>query len=808
MIHNLLQDIRFGIRALFKSKLFASAAIVTLALGIGANTAVFSVVNAVLLAPLPFQHAEELVVIWKTPLTTKTEQFPESIPNFEDLKTQAQSFEKLAAIRSQQVILTDGDQPERTSGARASANFFSTLGLKPILGRDFLAGEDQQGASPVVIISHRLWQERYGAQTNVIGRTMTIDRKTYTIVGVLPQAVYLSNPEISVYVPFIYQPAEINRGQAFFRVIGRLKRGVSLAQARAELDTIAARLTQQYPDVNTNVGYNPILLRDQIVGPIRTPLIVLLAAAASVLLIACANIANLLLARASARRGEFAIRAALGASRLQIVRQIIIESVLLSAIGGTLGLLLALGGVPLLINISADSIPRAAEIGINLRVLGFTAIVSLFTAIVAGLAPALRFSTNETISALKEGRRGATGGVAHHRLLRAFVVSQLAIALVLLVVAGLLIRSFLALNSVSPGFNPKGVLTLGIGIPAASYPDIPAQARFYDRLVTEIRTLSGVRSAASVIRLPVVGFNASTTFTIYGQAVAAKDAPSVDFRAVTQDYFKTMEIPVLKGRDFTDREIKGGPDVVIINKTMETRFFPNGDALGQRIQIFPEPDRWREIIGVSGDVKLQGLDADVNPAMYVPMVQNIYPNALRNVFLVVRTDDGDPKALVPGIRARLRTLDKEIPISQVQTMDDIVSASLAQRRLSMSLLVVFGVLATLLAAVGIYGVMAYTVAQRTHEIGIRLAMGARSMDVLKMVLGDGSRLALIGVVIGLLAAFGLTRIIAGLLYGVSAVDPITFICIPVLLASVTLLASYLPARRASRVDPIIALRNN
>lgn len=807
MIHNLLQDIRFGIRALFKSKLFASAAIVTLALGIGANTAVFSVVNAVLLAPLPFQHAEELVVIWKTPLTTKTEQFPESIPNFEDLKTQAQSFEKLAAIRAQQVILTDGDQPERTSGARASANFFSTLGLKPILGRDFLAGEDQQGASPVVIISHRLWQERYGAQTNVIGRTMTIDRKTYTIVGVLPQALYLSNPEISVYVPFIYQPAEINRGQAFFRVIGRLKRGVSLAQARAELDTIAARLTQQYPDVNTNVGYNPILLRDQIVGPIRTPLIVLLAAAASVLLIACANIANLLLARASARRGEFAIRAALGASRLQIVRQIIIESVLLSAIGGTLGLLLALGGVPLLINISADSIPRAAEIGINLRVLGFTAIVSLFTAIVAGLAPALRFSTNETISALKEGRRGATGGVAHHRLLRAFVVSQLAIALVLLVVAGLLIRSFLALNSVSPGFNPKGVLTLGIGIPAASYPDIPAQARFYDRLVTEIRTLSRVKSAASVIRLPVVGFNASTTFTIYGQAVAAKDAPSVDFRAVTQDYFKTMEIPVLKGRDFTDREIKGGPDVVIINKTMETRFFPNGDALGQRIQIFPEPDRWREIIGVSGDVKLQGLDADVNPAMYVPMVQNIYPNALRNVFLVVRTD-GDPKALVPGIRARLRALDKEIPISQVQTMDDIVSASLAQRRLSMSLLVVFGVLATLLAAVGIYGVMAYTVAQRTHEIGIRLAMGARSMDVLKMVLGDGTRLALIGVVIGLLAAFGLTRIIAGLLYGVSAVDPITFVCIPVLLAIVTLLASYLPARRASRVDPIIALRNN
>lgn len=807
MFQNLLQDIRFGIRALFKSKLFAIAAIVTLALGIGANTAVFSAVNAVLLAPLPFQNAEELVVLWRTPVATKTERLPESIPNLEDLKAQNQAFEKIAAVRAQQVVLTDGDQPERIGGARASANFFSTLGVKPILGRDFLSGEDQQGASPVVIISHGLWQDRYGADPNVIGRTITIDRKSYTLVGVLPQGIYYPNPETNLYVPLIYQPAEVNRAQAFLRVIGRLKKGVSLTQARAELDTIAIRMAQQYPDINTNVGFNPVLMRDQIVGPIRTPLIVLLAAAASVLLIACANIANLLLARASARRGEFAIRAALGATRIQIIRQMIIESVLLSAIGGTLGLLLALGGVPLLISISADSIPRAAEIGMNLKVLGFTAIVSLFTAAVAGLAPALRFSSNETIGALKEGRRGSTGGVAHRRLLRTFVVSQLAIALVLLVVAGLMIRSFLLLNSVPPGFNPKGVLSLGIGTPAASYPDIPAQARFYDRLVTEVRTLAGVKSAASVTRLPMLGFNASTSFTVYGRGTVPKDAPSTDFRLVTQDYFKTMEIPLLKGRDFTDREIKEGPDVVIINKTLESRFFPNGDAVGQRVQISPDPNRWREIIGVSGDVKLLGLDTDVNPAMYAPMVQNVYPNALRNVFLVVRTD-GEPKSLVPGIRERLRSLDKEIPISQVQTMEDVISGSLAQRRLSMSLLVVFAVLAALLAAVGIYGVMAYTVAQRTQEIGIRLAMGARSVDVLKMVLGDGTKLAVIGVVIGLVVAFALTRIISGLLYGVSAVDPLTFICIPVLLAIVTLLASYLPARRAARVDPIIALRNN
>jgi len=433
MVHNLLQDIRFGIRALFKSKLFAIAAIVTLALGIGANTAVFSAVNAVLLAPLPFQNADELVVLWRTALATKTDRLPESVPNLEDLRAQNQAFVKIAAVRGQQVVLTDGDQPERIRSARASANLFSTLGVKPILGRDFLPDEDQQGASPVVIISYGLWQERYGADPNLIGRTMTIDRKPYTIVGVLPQGIYYPNPETNLYVPLIYQLAEINRGQSFLGVIGRLKPGVSFSQARAELDTIAARMAQQYPEVNTNVGFNPVLLRDQIVGPIRTPLIVLLAAAASVLLIACANIANLLLARASARRGEFAIRAALGATRIQIVRQMIIESVLLSSIGGTLGLLLALGGVPLLISISADNIPRAAEIGINLRVLGFTAFVSLFTAAVAGLAPALRFSSNETVGALREGRRGATGGVAHQRLLRTFVVSQLAIAVVLFV---------------------------------------------------------------------------------------------------------------------------------------------------------------------------------------------------------------------------------------------------------------------------------------------------------------------------------------------------------------------------------------
>jgi putative ABC transport system permease protein len=485
----------------------------------------------------------------------------------------------------------------------------------------------------------------------------------------------------------------------------------------------------------------------------------------------------------------------------------IIESLLLSLLGGTFGLLFAFAGVPALFGISANSIPRAAEIGINLRVLGFTALVTLITGFVFGLVPALRSSSKETTDALREGRRGMTGGVLHQRVLRTLVVSEVAIALVLLVAAGLMIRSFLSLNKVAPGFNSAGVLTVGIGLPSAGYPDIPKQARFYDRLVNEIRTQPGVESAACIIRLPMVGFNATTGFTIQTKPVPPENAPNADYRAVTQGYFKTLGIPLQDGRDFTDREMDEAPDVVIINKNLAAKFFPDTNPIGQRIQIFPDPHRWREIVGVAGDVKLVGLDADVNPAIYVPLIQNPYPNALRNVFLVARTT-GNPKTLLPGIRASVRSLDKDVPISQIQTMEEIVSNSLAQRRLSMSLLVIFAALAALLAAVGIYGVMAYIVAQRTHEIGIRMAMGARAGDVLRMVLRDGAKLALIGVVIGLAAAFALTRVMSSLLYGVSAVDPITFVGISVLLAFVALLASYLPARRAAQVDPLVALRDS
>lgn len=800
----LLADIRYAARTLFKRPLFASVAILTLALGIGGSAAIFSVVNAVLLAPLPFENPDELTMIWGNNPAANLYQQPASAPDYDDLKEQNHVFEQIAATRSQAFNLTGGDEPERIGGVRVSVNLFSLLRVKPMLGRDFLEAEGLAGAEPVVIVSHGLWQQLYGADSNLIGRPVNVDGKSYTVIGVLPPGIYYPAPDSSLYVPLITQPNELARGARFLRVIGRLKPGVSLSEARAEMDTIAGRVAEQYPSTNSGYGLDLIPLHEQVVGRVRPALMVLLSAVGCVLLIACANVANLLLARAASRRTEFAIRVALGASRPQLVRQLLTESLLLSLLGGAMGLLLAFWGVPALIGISANSIPRASEVGINLRVLGFTALVSLATGIVFGIVPAIQSSGRHIIDGLREGRRGTTGSVLHQRLLSGLVVSEIAIALVLLAAAGLMIRSFLTISNVSPGFNPKGVLTLGIGL-SSKYPDIPKQASFYESLLAKVRAMPGVESAASNIRIPLAGFNASTSFTIQGRSVQRGSEPTTDYRAVTGDYFKTMGIPLLKGRDFTERDNKDAPDAIVINQMMAERFFADEDPLGKRIQIFPDPTRWREIVGVVGDVRLLGLDADINPTVYVPMPQNPYPNALRNVFIVVRTS-GEPKSLVAGIRSELRLLDRDVPISQVQNLEEIVSGSLSQRRLSMSLLVVFAALAGALAAVGIYGVMGYIVAGRTHEIGIRMAMGAQQTDVLRMILGDGAKLTLIGVGIGLGAAFVLTRVLASLLYGVSAADPATFAGVSLLLACIAMLASYIPARRAAKVDPMEALR--
>jgi putative ABC transport system permease protein len=534
-------------------------------------------------------------------------------------------------------------------------------------------------------------------------------------------------------------------------------------------------------------------------------LLVLLGAVGCVLLIACANVANLLLARAAARRSEFAIRTAMGAGRMRLVRQLLTESVLLSVVGGVAGLLLAMWGVPALTGLSAASIPRVEEVTVSGRALWFTLLVSVATGIIFGIVPALQSSSKRLTENLKEGRRGSTSGALHQRLLNLLVVAEVALAVVLLVGAGLMVRSFAALNSVAPGFNPKGVVTVGIGLTQPVYADVQQQARFYERLLAKVNTMAGVESAAGINRLPLYGFNASTSFTIQGKPVQPGTGPVTDCRIVSPNYFKTMGIPLLKGRDLSGRDIKDAPDVLLINEAMADRFFADEDPIGKRIQIYPDPTLWREVVGVVGNVKLAGLDSDINPAIYLTPAQNPYPNAMRNSFLVVRAA-GDPQRFVAALRSEMKTVDSGVPVAQVREMDEIVAESLAPQRLNMSLLVAFAALAALLAAVGIYGVMAYSVIERTREIGIRMALGADSGAVLRMVLFNGAKVAIVGIVAGLGAAFALTRVMASLLYKVSATDPLTYASIAALITGIALLASYIPARKAARVDPLVALR--
>jgi putative ABC transport system permease protein len=803
----LLADIRYASRMLIKRPVFTAVAIVTLALGIGANTAIFSVVNAVLLNPLPYANPSELTLIWLQHPPTNQFQQPVSFPDFNDWQAQSRSFERIVATRTVSVNFTDGDEPERVNGARVSAGFLSMLRVNPVAGRDFLESEAQPGGDPVALIGYKLWQERYGGDASLIGRAVSIDNTSYTIVGALPKSFYYPTPDTQVYIPLIQGKNETARGSRFLRVTGRLKPGVSLREAQAEMDTIAGRIAEQYPDSSADVGVQLVPLHEQVVGKNRPALMILFGAAACVLLIVCVNVANLLLARATARRAELAVRTALGASRLRLIRQLLTESVLLSLVGGFLGTLIAMWGVPALTSISANSIPRVEEVSVSLKALLFTLVISLATGVLFGIVPALQSSSKRLTEDLKEGRRGATGGAMHQRLLNLLVAAEVALAVVLLAGAGLMVRSFISITGVAPGFNPKGVVTIGIGLTQPIYADIQQQARFYERLTEKVRALPGVESAAGVNRVPLLGFNSSTSFTFQGKPVQEGNEPTADCRIATPNYFKTMGIPLLEGREFTERDLKDAPEVVVINQAMAEQFLPAEDPIGKRLQIYPNPPRWREVVGVAGDVKLLGLDADINPAIYVPLTQNPYAGAMRSSFLAVRTS-GDPGSVAAPIRGEMKTVDRGVPVAQVRLLEDIVADSVAPQRLNMWLLVAFAGLAALLAAVGIYGVMAYSVTERTHEIGVRMALGAGSTDMLRMVMLDGAKVTAAGVIAGLAAAFALTRVMSALLYKVSAADPITFAGISALIVCVSLLASYIPARKASRVDPMVALRYN
>ena len=816
-METLLQDLRYGIRMLTKKPGFTAVAVLALALGVGANSAIFSVVNGVVLRALPYKNPESLMMVWSRRVSlqaaTGSSEFPVSAADFLAWRDQNQAFTQIAAFHSQPFNITGAGEPEFLGGVRSSADLFSLLGIEAQLGRTFLPEEDQPGAGHVVIISHGLWERRFGSDPQIIGQKLTLNDDPYTVVGVMPAgfqfprkgempAGYQFPRQAELYTPLAWTPVQAgNRGRNFLAVVARLKPEVTLAQAQVDMDAIAGRLTEQYPQSNTNKDVLLVPLHQQVVGKVRTALLVLLGAVGFVLLIACANVANLLLARAASRQKEIAIRTALGASRSRIVRQLLTESILLALTGGTLGLLLSMWGIDLLVAISPANLPRVDAISVDARVFGFTLAVSLLTGIVFGLVPAIQASKPDVNEALKEGGRASSTG--HNRFRSVLVASEVALSLVLLIGAGLMIRSFVRLLNEGPGLNPENVLTLDVGLLRTKYTGAQ-QVAFFQQVIERMRALPSVKSAGAVYPLPLSGAEEGMGFGIEGRPPAA---PGESFiagpRCVSPDYFNVMGIALLRGRELSERDGMDTPRVLVINEAMAARYFSDEDPIGKRVafdQLNGAPN-WREIVGLARDVKHSALDSKPQPEMYIPFTQ--FPSFFMT--LVVRAS-GDPRNLVTAARAEVLAVNKNQPISNVHTMEELLSNSIAQRRFNMLLLSIFAGAALLLAAVGIYGVMSYSVAQRTHELGVRMALGAPTSHVLTLVVKQGMTLSLAGVGIGLAAAFALTRILASLLYGVSATDPLTFSMIALLLASVSLVACYLPARRATKVDPMIALR--
>jgi putative ABC transport system permease protein len=777
---------------------FTAVAIITMALGIGANTAIFSVVNAVLLRPFPYPEAERLV-------TMRSNQ---SLPDLLDVQAQSQSFEEVGGVVLQAQDYTGGSEPVQVQAGLSTAGIFKVLGAAPILGRVISPEEDRYGGERTVVLSHGFWQRHLGGDPNVVGRTIPLSGNNYTVVGVLPSSFEAPNesPEVWVSLRVTNPLAAKHRGVHFLRTYWLLKPGVTLQQAQAEMATVDRWLEQQYPDENKGRQTRLMSLHERVAGDTRPALLVLFGAVGLVLLIACANFANLLLARAASREREIVIRAALGAGRARLVRQMLTESVLLALLGGAGGLVLALWSIDLLQSLKPADLPRLDAIQIDARVLLFTLSVSVVTGLVFGLVPALNSSRLDVNEALKEGGRSATAGSARHRFSGLLVVSELAIALVLLVGAGLLIKGFWRLRAVEPGFDPDHLLTMRVELPETRYREIPQQTQYRRQVLDAINSLPGVQ-AAMVSEIPLVDDALMHNFLIEGRPpIAPGDEPDLFTRSVGGDYFRTMKIPLRMGRDFTTQDRDDAPLVGIVNESMVRQYFQNESPIGARIRWARgegEP-QWITIIGVAGDVKHFGLNEREEPAVYTPYAQSIHPWK-RWMYMVVRSD-AEPSTLANMVKNKIWTIDNQIPVTRVQTMTEVMAASVAGQRFNMLLLGIFAGVALLLAAVGIYGVISYSVTQRTHEIGIRMALGAQTKDVLKLILGQGLLLAVIGVVIGILGAFALTRVMSSLLFGVSATDPMTFASVAFLLVAVALLASYIPARRAMKVDPMVALR--
>jgi putative ABC transport system permease protein len=808
-MERLFQDLRFAIRTMLRSPGFTIVAVMALAIGIGANTAIFSVVNAVLIKPLPYKDPDNLVVVWENnrPRAKKTNVI--SAANFLNWQEQNSVFEQMAAFHDFRFNLTEMGEPEELAAQRVSVNLFPLLGINPMFGRAFSGEEGQPGRENVALLSFGLWQRRFGGDQGLIGKSIKLSGKDFTVIGIMPPDFQLAvklgpntGKKAEIWTPIPFSASDRTHKGRYMAAIARLKPGVTITQAQSEMNTIADRLEKEYPEFNTGWGVNLVPLRDQLVGEIRPALILLLCAVAFVLLIACANVANLLLSRATGRQREIAIRTALGANRWRIIRQLFTENILLSGLGGFIGLLLSLWGVELLLAVGPKDLLRLSNIGVDYRVLGFTFAVSILTALIFGLAPALETSSPNLNESLKEGK-GTMGGGRSHRFRNIFVVAEISLALLLLIGSGLLIQSFIKLQSINPGFNPDNLLTVSLILPSSKYQKGPQVIGFYKQLLERIEKLPGVRSASAISFLPFNGLGAATGFTIVDRpAPAAGEKPVLDVRVIDPGYFQTMGIPLLKGRNFTEREATEPSRVVIINESLARRYFSDEDPIGKKIAIEMSDNVVpSEIIGIVGDAKYMALDTDPRPMSYWPHPELLYSF----MTLVIRTES-NPLSLAGAVKQEVRAIDPEQPIADINTMEQLLSDSVARARFSTVLLGIFAGMALLLAAIGIYGVMSYTVTQRTHEIGIRMALGAQSRDVLKMVIKQGMLLALIGVGIGLGAAFALTRLMSSLLYGVSATDPITFFFISLLLCSVTLFATYIPARRATKVDPMVALR--
>jgi putative ABC transport system permease protein len=799
-----MNDIRYAFRQLRKSPGFTIVAVLTLALGIGANSAIFSLVNGVLLRPLSYPDAAQIVYFEGENPSLGITDSNISAPDFQDWTAQTQAFSHTAFYWTGGAALAEqGGEPERLPRAGVTTRFFDLLGVQPMLGRSFLEEDDRPDSTTVAILSEGLWKRRFGADRNIVGKSITINTRPVTVVGVMPGGFEFPQ-NTQIWTPAGVNSAKEPRDNRELSALGRLKPGVELAQAQSQISAVNTRLAQAFPD--TNKGWEARLsrLHERLVREVRPSLLLLLGAVGFVLLIGCANVANLLLARAAARQKEVAIRTALGASRARIIRQMLTESILLSTIGGALGLVLSFWLIELLISISPPDSPRFTEASLDYRVLAFTLAISAITGLIFGLAPALQSSKLDVSGSLKEGGRSSEG----YRRTKArslLLIGEVAMSLILLAGAGLLIKSFMRLQEVKPGFNPERVLIASISLPGAKYKENQQRVDFFRTLIERLRALPGVQAAGAGVNLPLnaSGYEIGRGFIPEGKPLAPDQAANASWSTIAPTYFETLQIPLLAGRTFNERDDAGAPKVVIVNRKVALKHFGSETAaLGKRISIWRDEQFPREIVGVVGETKSGTLEGESDAQIYTPHAQD---GGWGFMTLVIRTT-ADPSAITTALRREVLALDKDLPIFNVKTMEDVVAASIGSRRLSMLLLSVFAGVALLLAAIGIYGVMAYTVTQRTQDIGIRMALGAQAGDVLRMVVGQGMTLALIGIGVGLAGAWGLTRVIASLLFGVQATDPITFAAISLLLAFVALLACYLPARRAARVNPIEALR--